>query len=209
MDGCPCWCLSDCVRCFARYLVSFLLDSSVGLLVIYAGIRLTTRLADKYHWKYLYFGVYGSPPSARAWAAQSGVYMGIMVIEKILITILIQLQFWDQVRDLILSPIRDPKVATIIVLLVIPFFVNVLMFWVTDNFLMKKPNRRILLASAKKPQHSVRYQRVAGTSRSSEDVLLSGDDEDLLEDEEASTPLPFKSSTEELVNVNRRNNSVV
>jgi len=51
--------------------------------------------------------------------------MGIMITEKILITLLVQLKFWDQVRDLILLPIKDPKVATIIVLLVIPFFVNV------------------------------------------------------------------------------------
>ena len=68
-----------------------------------------------------------------------------------MITALVQLEFWDkvseivkcktfrfffnvyfklfiihQVRDLILSPIRDPKVATTIVLLVIPFFVNVI-----------------------------------------------------------------------------------
>ena len=52
--------------------------------------------------------------------------MLIMVTEKILITLLVQLKFWDHVRDLILLPIKDPKVATIIVLLVIPFFVNVI-----------------------------------------------------------------------------------
>ena len=42
-----------------RYIVSFLLDSSVGLLVIYACIRLTVKLADKWKWRYLYFGEYG------------------------------------------------------------------------------------------------------------------------------------------------------
>ncbi len=42
-----------------RYIVSFLLDSSVGLLVIYGCIRLTVKLADKWKWCYLYFGEYG------------------------------------------------------------------------------------------------------------------------------------------------------
>jgi hypothetical protein len=42
-----------------RYIVSFLLDSSVGLLVIYGCIRLTVKLADKWKWRYLYFGEYG------------------------------------------------------------------------------------------------------------------------------------------------------
>lgn len=113
-----------------RYIVSFLLDSSVGLLVIYACIRLTVKLADKWKWQYLYFGEYGTtfivhftcklsvinlfplfkqgnPPSAKAWAAQSGVYMGIMVIEKILITFLVQLEFWDKV--LILFLFKPPQ----------------------------------------------------------------------------------------------------
>ena len=46
------------------------------------------------------FLIQGNPPSAKAWAAQSGVYMGIMVVEKILITILVQLKFWDKVLRL-------------------------------------------------------------------------------------------------------------
>jgi len=42
------------------YLVSFLLDSSVGLLVIYAGIRSTLFFAEKYKLKLLFFGEYGT-----------------------------------------------------------------------------------------------------------------------------------------------------
>lgn len=213
------------------YLVSFLLDSSVGLLVIYACIRLTVKLSEHFNWRYLYFGEYGNPASAKAWAAQSGVYMGIMVVEKVMITALVQLEFWDKVRDLILSPIRDPKVATTIVLLVIPFFVNVLMFWVTDNFLMKKPKR------SGRNKRAVRYQRVGGgrgsttnnnssgllgNSPDDSDALLSGD-EDMLDDttttnglsaeestsnSSATTALAFKN-IDELLNVNRRTNSVV
>jgi len=186
------------------YIVSFLLDSSVGLLVIWAGIRLTIRFSEKYKWKHLYFGEYGNPPDVKAWAAQSGAYMGIMVVAKILITILIQLEFWDKVRDLILAPIKDPKVATTVVLLVIPFFFNVMMFWVTDNFLMKKPRRTV------GRKHAVRYQRVnqnpINPQAEDSDVLISGDEEFL--DSEPSTPVAFKNA-EELLNINRRNNSVV
>ena len=150
--------------------------------------------------------------------------MGIMVVAKILITILIQLEFWDKVRDLILAPIKDPKVATTVVLLVIPFFVNVslsysfhettsfnfsfifqvMMFWVTDNFLMKKPRRTV------GRKHAVRYQRVnqnpINPQAEDSDVLISGDEEFL--DSEPSTPVAFKNA-EELLNINRRNNSVV
>ena len=105
------------------------------------------------------------------------------------------------------------------------------MFWVTDNFLMKKPKR------SGRNKRAVRYQRIGGgrggsttnnnssgllgNSPDDSDALLSGD-EDLLDDttttngcsaEEASnsastTPLAFKN-IDELLNINRRTNSVV
>lgn len=82
------------------------------------------------------------------------------------------------------------------------------MFWVTDNFLMKKPKRG--------RKRAVRYQRVVNNNSNPEslpddsDALLSGD-EDLLDSPEetaTTTPLAFKN-VDELLNVNRRNNSVV
>lgn len=69
--------------------------------------------------------VTGRPPSVVAWGHQCAVYVGIMVVEKVLITGLLALQFWSHVRDLILAPITDPQVRVVIVVLVIPFFVNV------------------------------------------------------------------------------------
>lgn len=69
--------------------------------------------------------VTGRPPSVIAWGHQCAVYVGIMVVEKVLITGLLALQFWSHVRDLILAPITDPQVRVVIVVLVIPFFVNV------------------------------------------------------------------------------------
>lgn len=82
------------------------------------------------------------------------------------------------------------------------------MFWVTDNFLMKKPKR-----SSRK--RAIRYQRVGNNNSTAasipedSDALLSGDEELLDSAEEApTTPLAFKN-VDELLNVNRRNNSVV
>lgn len=67
----------------------------------------------------------GKPPSMNAWIAQCCVYIGLMVIVKIFITLLIQLEFWDHVSDFILSPITNPKIELAFVMLIIPFFVNV------------------------------------------------------------------------------------
>jgi hypothetical protein len=67
----------------------------------------------------------GKPPSVNAWLAQCCLYVLLMAIVKICITLLIQLDFWDDVRDFILSPIINPKVEVVVVMLVIPFFINV------------------------------------------------------------------------------------
>lgn len=84
------------------------------------------------------------------------------------------------------------------------------MFWVTDNFLMKKPKR-----SGRK--RGIRYQRVGnnnGTINSTtiedSDSLISGDEEllDPTFEDSATSPLAFKN-VDELLNVNRRTNSVV
>ena len=42
-----------------RYFISFLLDSTAGLLVIYLGLKLTQILAHRSACKSLYFGEYG------------------------------------------------------------------------------------------------------------------------------------------------------
>lgn len=86
------------------------------------------------------------------------------------------------------------------------------MFWVTDNFLMKKPKK-----SGRK--RAVRYQRVRPANNNDEgdeddddsDTLLSGD-EDLLGDQSSNnsvSPSAFKNVEDLLLNVNRRTNSVV
>lgn len=110
------------------YIINFLLDSSVGLFIIYIGIRLSQHLAKTRHWEAINFGEYGKPPSVNAWMAQCGLYIGLMVVVKICITLLIQFDFWDQVRDFILSPINNPKMELAFVMLIIPFFVNVSLF---------------------------------------------------------------------------------
>jgi len=67
----------------------------------------------------------GKPPSVNAWLAQCCLYVLLMVIVKICITVLIQFDFWDDVRDFILSPVTNPKVEVVVVMLIIPFFINV------------------------------------------------------------------------------------
>lgn len=48
-----------------------------------------------------------------------------MAIVKLITTLFIQLDVWDNVKDFVLSPFSNPKIERAITILVIPFFVNV------------------------------------------------------------------------------------
>ncbi|KAI4469216.1 vacuolar membrane protein [Holotrichia oblita] len=111
------------------YIINFLLDSSIGLLIIFIGIKLSQCLARKKGWEAINFGEYGKPPSMNAWLAQCCLYLGLMVIVKTTITLFMQLDFWEKVKDFILSPINNPKVELAFVMLIIPFFVNVSLYF--------------------------------------------------------------------------------
>lgn len=123
------------------YVVSFLLDSTLGLLIIYSGVRLVSCLASFKDWPTLRFGEYGKPAECRAWFHQCAVFVGIILVEKIVITLMMEFRFWHHVREIILSPITNPKLEVTIVMLIIPFFMNTLIFWVVDNFTMRKTTR--------------------------------------------------------------------
>ncbi|KAL0278521.1 UNVERIFIED_CONTAM: hypothetical protein PYX00_000327 [Menopon gallinae] len=169
------------------YIINFLLDSSVGLFIIYIGIRLSQYLAKSKKWETINFGEYGKPPSVNAWLTQCGLYVILMIIVKIVITLLIQFEFWDQVRDFILSPFTNPKIELAMVLLIIPFFVNTLMFWVTDNFLMRKTYKRYQRDSGIMRKVKIKYQRIKKQKLDDEDV--SADEELLGSDEQNSTSI--------------------
>lgn len=120
------------------YVVSFLLDSTLGLFIIYIGVKITSFIGRIKNYPTLKFGEYGKPPQCRPWFHQSFAFFLIILVEKLIITLVLSLKFWSNVRKIILSPIKNPKVEVTVVMLIIPFFVNLLIFWCVDNFTMKK-----------------------------------------------------------------------
>ncbi|CAH1117356.1 unnamed protein product [Phaedon cochleariae] len=167
------------------YLINFLLDSSLGLLIIFIGIRLSQYLAKNPGWEAIHFGEYGKPPSSNAWMTQCCLYVCLMIIVKISITLFMQLDFWDNVTDFILFPIPDTRVKVAFVMLIVPFFVNMLMFWVTDNFLMlKAPSKRRRISSEEsllKRVH-IKYRSIKKKQKIHKDDMenVSSDDDELL-----------------------------
>uniref|UniRef100_A0A182J4F5 Uncharacterized protein n=1 Tax=Anopheles atroparvus TaxID=41427 RepID=A0A182J4F5_ANOAO len=127
------------------YIINFLLDSTIGLFIIYIGIKTCQYLARKKKWDAINFGEYGAPKS---WFYQTCIYVCLMVVVKLITTLIIQFDVWDNVKNFVLSPFKDPRIELAVVMLVIPFFVNILIFWVTDNFLMRHTRKKRTTAAS-------------------------------------------------------------
>ncbi|KAI5709258.1 hypothetical protein M8J76_014036 [Diaphorina citri] len=162
------------------YVIHFLLDSSLGLFLIYLGIRYACFLAKKNSWSMLDFGDYGNPPSYHIWLSQCVLYVILLLIVKVLITCLMQLDFWSEVSRFILSPITNPQAELAVVMLIIPFFVNALQFWITDDILMHQSRHFDGILTRMK----IRYRQIVTHPRSGgvsgPDFTVSDDDDDEL-----------------------------
>ncbi|XP_018612180.1 store-operated calcium entry regulator STIMATE [Scleropages formosus] len=162
------------------YLINFLLDASLGMLLIYGGVRAVSVLVEWQQWDSLRFGEYGEPAQCSAWAGQCALYIVIMIFEKVLIILVLLIPQWKQLA--LLNPIENPQLELAIVIFIVPFFVNALMFWVVDNFLMKKGRTKAKLeerGAGDDPRggSKVRYRRALSHDESESEILISADDE--------------------------------
>ncbi|KAJ8258623.1 hypothetical protein COCON_G00176350 [Conger conger] len=162
------------------YLINFLLDASLGMLLIYAGVRVVSAVVEWRQWDSLRFGEYGESVLCRAWAGQCALYIFIMMFEKVIIVLVLLIPQWKQLA--LLNPIKNPQLELAIVMFIVPFFVNALMFWVVDNFLMKKSRTKAKLEEKDGGGESrgggkVRYRRALSHDESESEILISADDE--------------------------------
>ncbi|XP_064857983.1 store-operated calcium entry regulator STIMATE-like isoform X4 [Oncorhynchus nerka] len=175
------------------YLINFLLDASLGMLLIYAGVRAISAIVEWRQWDALRFGEYGhvcvcvcvhahtgEPVQCTAWAGQCALYILIMMFEKVLIILVLLIPQWKKLA--LLNPINNPQLELAIVMLIVPFFVNALMFWVVDNFLMKKGRTKAKLEEREvgedlRGNSKVRYRRALSHDDSESEILFSADDE--------------------------------
>jgi hypothetical protein len=131
--------------------VSFLLDSTAGLLIIYLLLKAVAWLVAVFDLTPLRSGVYGNPFKVHYWLAQTAVYLAVMLLEKLIVGPLIAFSFWKKVGRVIL-PWHNEQLRIAIVIFIVPFIVNVFMFWIVDSLLMWKKQ---LLGD--KPAVSVHY----------------------------------------------------
>ncbi|XP_007544275.1 transmembrane protein 110, like [Poecilia latipinna] len=167
------------------YLMNFLLDATLGMLVIWAAVKLVSRLVEIKQWSLLSFGEYGDPPQAAAWLGQGGVYLLIMVLEKGVISLVLLVPGWSRLQEVLLSYIANPQLELALVMLIVPFIVNAIMFWVVDSLTMRKYKTMTGLEHSGDSKQKAEALPAGGSSEEAQVLLAESDSgEEEEEDEE-------------------------
>ncbi|ORX88620.1 hypothetical protein K493DRAFT_195261, partial [Basidiobolus meristosporus CBS 931.73] len=121
------------------YLLNLLLDTTVGVLILYFVLKGVHRILDHFQVKEMDCGNYGSPPECRIWLKQSLVFLLALSATKLTIFLgttafpcLVILGQW------ILDPIiqlGDPRLQVMVVMFILPMFLNMLQFWLVDSLI--------------------------------------------------------------------------
>ncbi|XP_064298694.1 store-operated calcium entry regulator STIMATE isoform X1 [Phalacrocorax carbo] len=120
------------------YLINFILDATLGMLLIWLGVKAVSWIVQRKKSMYLVFGEYGDPPQAAAWIGQCILYLLIMVFEKTVISLVLLIPGWTKLQQILLGYIANPQLELVLVMFVVPFIVNAIMFWVVDSLIMRK-----------------------------------------------------------------------
>ncbi|XP_010086463.1 PREDICTED: transmembrane protein 110-like, partial [Pterocles gutturalis] len=151
------------------YLINFILDATLGMLLIWLGVKVVSWIVHHKKYTYLVFGEYGDPPQAAAWIGQCILYLLIMVFEKTVISLVLLIPGWTKLQQILLGYIPNPQLELVLVMLVVPFIVNAIMFWVVDSLIMRKYKQKDTLDI----NGSIETPRTRRTEESQ--VLLSPD----------------------------------
>uniref|UniRef100_A0A8D0G2K6 Transmembrane protein 110 n=1 Tax=Sphenodon punctatus TaxID=8508 RepID=A0A8D0G2K6_SPHPU len=138
------------------YLMNFILDATLGMLLIWFGVKVVSWLVEKLTNNFeLVLAFPGDPPQVAAWIGQCILYLLIMVFEKTMISLVLLIPGWTKLQEILLDYIPDPQLELVLVMLIVPFIVNTIMFWVVDSLIMKKykwKNSLEIIGSIETPQ---------------------------------------------------------
>lgn len=122
------------------YLLNLLLDTTLGVGVLYLVLKMLNRVFDRMGFSQaVASGYYGKPPQFSIWLSQFSIFFMGLIIMKILVVIIIEI--FPSIVELghfLLSPLEklgDTRYQIIVVMLLVPLVMNVIQFWLTDQII--------------------------------------------------------------------------
>jgi hypothetical protein len=123
----------------AWYGLSYLIDTTIGLLLAILGLQAMERMANQYHWRPLqHSGVYVSETALYHWSCQVVAWIVILTITKLIIYLFMWI-FSSQlawIGSTLFAPFSGYKhFELLFVMIFFPGILNVIYFWIADSYL--------------------------------------------------------------------------
>jgi hypothetical protein len=123
----------------AWYGISYLIDTTLGLVLAIVFLRILDWQANERDWLHLrHSGVYSGPDGWKHWISQSTAWMVILTIVKIIIYVFMWI-FSEPLAyfgALIFLPLQgNIHFELLFVMIFFPGFLNVIYFWIADDYL--------------------------------------------------------------------------
>ena len=121
------------------YFLSFVFDTVLGVLLIWVLLKVTRQLA-------IYFrvesirnqGYYGTPPRLTWYVQQLLCFLTVILLSKLILGMMMYSVAGTlaDIGSFIFSPLRlHPNTELVVVMIVCPCFLNIVQYWLVDNFL--------------------------------------------------------------------------
>lgn len=131
----------------AWYGMSYIIDTSLGLILAIIFLQWLDRVANARQWKALMqSGVYNGADTFPHWAAQVGAWMVILTVTKFMIYIFM----WvfssplAYIGGILFAPIQgNIRFELVFVMILFPGVLNVIYFWIADGFLKAKKEHAV------------------------------------------------------------------
>ena len=127
----------------AWYAISYLIDTTLGLVLAILLLRLLDHIAKERDWMSLrHSGVYTGPTAMTHWAHQVCAWMIILTIVKIIIfgfmVVFSNALAW--VGSILFAPLQgNIRFELVFVMILFPGLLNLIYFWIADSYLKADP----------------------------------------------------------------------
>eukprot|EP00744_Colponema_vietnamica_P010822 GILI01015251.1.p1 GENE.GILI01015251.1~~GILI01015251.1.p1 ORF type:complete len:234 (+),score=60.69 GILI01015251.1:211-912(+) len=125
------------------YFINIMIDTTVGVFFCFLIYSLFERIVLAKGMEIFRTGYYGEEGQMKAsyWAAQLAVWLLIVAVVKVLLAVV---QYFSAdllvlVASFILRPLFiHPRIELVVVMVLVPFTMNSLQYWIQDNFLKRQ-----------------------------------------------------------------------
>ncbi|CAK55805.1 unnamed protein product (macronuclear) [Paramecium tetraurelia] len=126
------------------YFITFMLDSTLGVLLIFLLMKSLNMIFNYFDMRKLQSGNYFKIQEKvridwQMYACQLFVWNSVVIVSKFILFGFQELVA-DQLNEagsFLLSPITNPELLLVSVMIIIPFIMNAITFWIQDNIIKK------------------------------------------------------------------------